>query len=271
VYGLLVTIEDGHGNTNTTSIALTVEDTTNPVWSPDPEDQVCEFGAQFVYDLDAFDLAGINSWLIDDLVNFTIDSNGVVMNNTYLEVGNYSLRVFATDGHGLLAVGDFVLEVKDTTPPAWVSNPGTQDLEFGEQLSLQLQASDLAGIIQWQINNTIDFTITDTGFLTSLDNLASGWYYVEVTVTDGHGLSSSLVVSVFVSLTTVNPIDPLFLALAIGGIGIGAVVLFASLRVWRSIQRDRLAQLENGKGEVDTALDYMESIKETLEGEDGDT
>ncbi|MGY5878603.1 MAG: hypothetical protein RTV31_00075 [Candidatus Thorarchaeota archaeon] len=41
--------------------------------------------------------------------------------------------------------------------------------------------------------------------------------------------------------------------------------------MWRSIQKERLKHLEKSKGEVDTALDYLESIKPTLEGEDEDT
>ncbi len=122
------------------------------------------------------------------------------------------------------------------------------------------------------VNDTDTFNIDSSGFLTSLGNLEDGWYYVEVTVVDAHGVKSSLVISIFVALSTTTTPDPgLTLLLTIGGIALGTVVLFASLRTWKAVQRDRLKQIEEGKGEVDTALDYLESIKPDLKGKDEET
>lgn len=275
-YGILVIVEDSHGNTISESFDLLVNDTTYPVWVSNPEHQLIEYGNHFNYNLNAWDLAGIVTWWINDSANFTIDSTGTVSNITDLEVGNYSLHVTATDSNGLTLNGYFILEVEDTTPPHWDIVPPIQELEYREQLSLQLYVSDRAGIVQYTVNNTSTFAIDNNGFLTSLGNLESGWYYIRVTAIDAHGISSSIVVTVFVALstsvttttttTTTNP--ELVLMLAIAGIAIGAVVLFASLRTWRAVQRDRLKQLEDSKSEVDTALDYLESIKPTLEDED---
>ncbi|TFG30877.1 hypothetical protein EU528_07635 [Candidatus Thorarchaeota archaeon] len=272
-YGLQVNVTDSHGNRISKSFNLLVNDTILPVWVTDPIDQFREFGDGFIYDLDAFDIAGVHSWHINDTANFVIDSDGIVQNFTYLSVGNYSLYVNTTDAHGNTLDGYFILEVEDTTPPLW-EIPPTQNLQYHGQLALQLHASDLAGIVQWNLNYTGNFSISSSGFLTSLGNLEDGWYYIEVTAIDAHGLSTSIVVTVFVALdatTPPSPIDPLLLVLTIGGIALGAVVLFASLRTWRAVQRDRLKQIEAEKGEVDTALDYLESIRPTLEGEDEDT
>lgn len=271
-YGLLVIVEDSHGNTISASFDLLVNDTVDPEWISDPANQFREYGNQFIYDLDSFDIAGINTWLISDTQNFTIDSSGVVSNKTFLAVGNYSLQVTAIDAHGNYLFGYFILEVEDTTPPNWDVVPPIQELAYREQLSLQLYASDIAGIVQWMVNDTDTFNIDGSGFLTSLGNLEDGWYYVEVTAVDAHGVNSSLVISIFVALSTTTTPDPgLTMLLTIGGIALGAVVLFASLRTWRAVQRDRLKQIEDGKGEVDTALDYLESIKPDLEGKDEDT
>jgi len=271
-YGLLVMVEDSHGNIISASFNLLVNDTISPVWVSDPMYQILEYGGQFIYDLNSSDIAEI-TWLINNTLNFTIDSStGVVSNITFLDIGNYSLHVTAIDSHGNTLEGYFILEVEDTIAPIWEVVPPIQELAYREQLSLQLYASDIAGIAQWLINDTATFNIDGSGFLTSLGNLEDGLYHVEVTAVDAHGLSSSLVISIFVALsatTTTTPPDPgLTLLLTIGGIALGAVVLFASLRTWKAVQRDRLKQIDDGKGEVDTALDYLESIKPDLEDKD---
>jgi len=291
-YGLRVTVEDAHGNTLVTTFDLLVNDTVSPGWIISPEYQFSEYKDGFDYQLSAFDLAGI-IWDLDN-INFSIDSSGKITNATILEIGNYTLLVTVTDSHGLILEQEFTVEVRDTTPPNWDVEPGVQNLEYGEQLALQLYVSDRAGIAHWNLNNTEFFSIEGSGFLTSLSNLDSGWYYVNVTATDEHGLSSWYVITVFVGLstatstpttttttTTTTTSSPppttteteppsLMLLLGIGGVAIGAVVLFASLRTWKAIQRDRVKQLEDSKGEVDTALDYLDSIKPSKDDLDND-
>jgi hypothetical protein len=279
-YGLLVTAEDAHGNTLEGAFDLLVNDTTLPTWTITPTYQFVEFGDAVDYLVEAYDIAGVD-WDVDNN-NFTIDSSGRIENSTVLNVGNYSIIVTVTDSHGNYRQEEFILEVGDTTPPHWDVEPLVQELEYGEQFALQLYVSDLAGISNWILNDTETFSIDATGFLTSESTLTAGWYYVNVTAVDGHGLTSWYVVRIFVTMSTgpttttttattttdpgTTPTGPtddptLFLALAVGGIAIGAVVLFASLRTWRAVQRDRLAQMEASKGEVETALDYLESIK----------
>ncbi|MGY5871345.1 MAG: hypothetical protein RTV72_03780 [Candidatus Thorarchaeota archaeon] len=265
-YSVEVIAEDSHGNILSASFDISVDDTVFPIWIISPEYQFSEFGHSFIYTLDAFDVAGI-SWNVNDTLRFSIDTSGAITNNTFLVVGNFSLQVNATDSHGNTLTGYFTVEVGDTTPPTWNEIPGIQILENGQQFALQLDVTDLAGIAQWIVNDTATFTIDNNGFLTSLSVLNSGTYYIEVTVIDEHGLSSTNVIEIFVSLSTAStttstdPNQGLMMMLTIGGIAIGAVVLFASLRTWRAVQKDRLKQVEEGKGEVDTALDYLESIK----------
>lgn len=274
-YGLHIYLNDTHGNILTGFIEIIVNDTIPPEWITYPENKTIEFGNMFQYQLQVYDLAAPLGWWMNDTVNFQIDSNGFISSKTVLNVGNYTIQINVTDQHGLHASVIIIIEVDDTTNPEWTMIPEIQELEFGEQLALQLYATDLSEIGQWSVNDTTRFQITNEGFLTSLGNLASGWYYIKVTVMDTQGNPSSIVVKIFVKLpttitATTEPPSPLLLILAISGIGIGTVVLFASVRTWRTVRLERIKQLEESKGDVDKALEYLDSIKPNKKDESGE-
>ncbi|MFX1389734.1 MAG: hypothetical protein ACFE9Z_06725 [Promethearchaeota archaeon] len=70
-------------------------DITDPTWNSIPEDQIIEFGADLSYDVDASDLSGIAYYWINDTINFSIDSNGLITNAISLGAGNYWLEIRA--------------------------------------------------------------------------------------------------------------------------------------------------------------------------------
>ncbi len=76
-----------------------IEDNEPPSWVELPTDQIVEFGENFIYDLDAIDLAGIGYWWINDTTYFSIDEYGTITNATILMVGNYWLEIRAYDPH----------------------------------------------------------------------------------------------------------------------------------------------------------------------------
>ncbi|MCK4565741.1 MAG: hypothetical protein KAU48_00390, partial [Candidatus Thorarchaeota archaeon] len=97
-YWLNVTVMDNNDNSLSEIFSIFINDTVDPVWGFTPVNQPWEYGLDFVYDLDATDLAGI-TWHINDETNFDIDSEGVITNRTDLTVQTYELLVIAEDSH----------------------------------------------------------------------------------------------------------------------------------------------------------------------------
>lgn len=53
-------------------------DSGAPTWAPLPSDQFAEYYSPFQYNVDATDPSGIDSYWVDDTVNFQIDENGLI-------------------------------------------------------------------------------------------------------------------------------------------------------------------------------------------------
>ncbi|MFX1276081.1 MAG: PKD domain-containing protein, partial [Promethearchaeota archaeon] len=166
-YSLTVTATDGNDNSISASITITVQDTTDPVWTAPPVDAVIELGDSFYQDVEASDLAGV-SYSIDDMTNFAIDSaTGVITNAVTLAVGTYSLTVTATDGNDNSISATITIAVGDGTDPVWVLPPADAVIELGDSFYQDVEASDLAGV-SYSIDDTINFNIDSaTGEITN--------------------------------------------------------------------------------------------------------
>ena len=116
-YYLRLNASDGT-NINSTTIVVTVLDTTKPLWNPTPIDQNVNLGQLFSYDINATDLQSI-LYYINDTVNFTIDINtGILQNNTILSVTTYYLQINATDASNNNATIEISINVvEDSIPP----------------------------------------------------------------------------------------------------------------------------------------------------------
>ncbi len=88
------------GSYCSTTITITVVDTTSPSWTITPSDQNIQFGNSFQYMVSASDTSGISLYWISDNTNFNIDSNGVITSNTILNRGVYDLAIIAYDPFG---------------------------------------------------------------------------------------------------------------------------------------------------------------------------
>ncbi|MFX1393891.1 MAG: hypothetical protein ACFFAH_09985, partial [Promethearchaeota archaeon] len=96
-YPIEVRASDGINN-NITIIIITVEDTTAPTWDEPLTDQTAEFPYSFYYDVNASDPSGIDSYWVNDTINFEILANGVIKNvSTLIEETTYWLRINASD------------------------------------------------------------------------------------------------------------------------------------------------------------------------------
>ncbi|MFX1297243.1 MAG: C25 family cysteine peptidase [Promethearchaeota archaeon] len=99
-YWLEVRAYDTLGYNCSANIKITVNDSTNPTWDQLPANQTVEFGDFFSYNVNSSDLSGIYNYWVSDMVNFTIDSNGLLTNATVLSVGDYELEIRAYDQYG---------------------------------------------------------------------------------------------------------------------------------------------------------------------------
>jgi hypothetical protein len=107
---------------------IIVQDTTSPVWEIVIEDQTINYGENFVYQLNASDLAGIASWSIDN-AEFSIDSEGRVRNLIALAPGEHTITVYVTDVNDNVLAGSFNVivgnppTITETTTTAATTEP----------------------------------------------------------------------------------------------------------------------------------------------------
>ena len=200
-YGLQVCVNDSYNNILTATFAVTVQDTTLPVWDHALTDQIIEYGSLFFYDVNASDIAGIVSYWINDTTFFAIDENGQITNLTSLAVGNYSLKVRAYDPSDNYCEAIFLVTVEDTTAPTWDEVPVNQVLELGDPFSYNLNASDLSEIHYW-VNDTLHFSISSSGLLTNNTWLAVGHYWLRIEAHDPYDHNCFAVVRISVQDTS---------------------------------------------------------------------
>jgi hypothetical protein len=69
-----------------------------PAWDPIPQDQNIIEGIPFYYDINASDDAAVDTYFINDTINFRIDpATGIIENNTILALGIYWLNISVND------------------------------------------------------------------------------------------------------------------------------------------------------------------------------
>lgn len=73
------------------------EDHDAPIWDQTPKDQIVEYGEYFTYDINASDISGIAHYWINDTSNFYINTDGLIISITILNVGEYWLEIRAYD------------------------------------------------------------------------------------------------------------------------------------------------------------------------------
>ncbi|MGY5853556.1 MAG: hypothetical protein RTU92_08335, partial [Candidatus Thorarchaeota archaeon] len=199
IHPIEVQVLDTSNNVLSAIFEITVVDTTAPTWDETFETVDIEYGTRFICNLNATDLSDLGEWWVDDSDQFIVDWTGHVRSINTLELGDYALRVYVEDIYGNIVEISFIIEVRDTSPPTWEIAPVSQYIEEGSVFEYQLSAIDLSGIDQWSLNNTALFSISSTGLITSIGELASGHYSLTVIVSDPYGNELSDTFSVFVT------------------------------------------------------------------------
>ncbi len=167
-----------------------------PIWVDLPSNQLVELGDGFSYDLNADSDAGIHQWWVNDTTHFDISSQGLITNASLLPIDDYGIEVWVNDTLGNTLTATFMIIVQDTTAPAWVTTPVDQTLATGQLLDYQLEATDLSGIDQWSIDDTINFAIDNTGHLTGTTALSPGDHPLTITVADPYGNELSATITI---------------------------------------------------------------------------
>jgi len=176
-------------------------------WLTALTDHVIECGAGFSYAVEACGYGGLSRWWLADSSFFSIDSQGVVVNATFLPANVYVVQVCVNDSRGEVLAGRFTVTVQDTTSPIWLQVPVHQDLRYGEPFSYQLQAFDLSGIASWQVNDTTSFAVNNEGLVTNRTALVPGRYGLLIRATDPYG--NSITAAFKVEVAEVPPPPPI--------------------------------------------------------------
>ncbi|TFF93770.1 hypothetical protein EU546_05795, partial [Candidatus Thorarchaeota archaeon] len=183
-----VHVNDTAGNVFSLEVIFAVVDTTPPDWIDAPGDRFVEYGDDYHYDLNATDLSGIHRWWLNDSLHFSINEEGLLSSSGLLSVGEYHLEVFVNDTLGNVLSEGFTVTVEDTILPEWDWGLGDfYELEVGQIMDCQVNATDLAGIHLYWVNDTIHFAVDSTGFIQSTSALPAGTYGLRVFVNDTHG------------------------------------------------------------------------------------
>ncbi|MGY5881434.1 MAG: C-type lectin domain-containing protein, partial [Candidatus Thorarchaeota archaeon] len=172
-YSFNIFVNDSYGDFLNKTITLTVEPHKAPEWIATPTNQLVEFGEDFEYDLEATDTAGIDTWVVNNTIDFMIDGNGMITSITALPVGEHPVEVIVTDILGNSTIAEFIIAVVDTTAPEFIVTPEDQHLQYEEYFLYSIGATDLSGIDSWWLNDTTYVNVTD-GILFQLHTIPCG-------------------------------------------------------------------------------------------------
>ena len=145
-------------------------------------------GETFNYDVNASDNDVVESYIINDTINFQVDAtNGFITNALDLAVGIYNLEIIAEDPSGNNLTAIIKITVIDSESPSWDENPTDQTLLVGETFYYHMKASDNIAIDTYWLNDTSTFQIYSNGLITNKTNLLIGIYSIEIHVNDTSG------------------------------------------------------------------------------------
>ncbi len=144
-HSLRVFANDTHGNLNSSALVYFIVNLEPPGWDEEPQDREVELGDSLYYDVNASDLQEI-LYGIDDWENFTIDQEGMVQNNTVLDVGTYLLQLNASDGF-YDNLKTITITVVDTSDPIWLQPGGQGGLFIGIGVGIGIGAAAVIGIL----------------------------------------------------------------------------------------------------------------------------
>ncbi|MFW6015176.1 MAG: hypothetical protein ACOCRK_01915, partial [bacterium] len=105
------------------------------------------------------------------------------------ELGTFSIETFFTGNENYAPANEtWNVNVVDTTNPLFINIPEDDELIYGERwFGVEFSSDDNFRIDRYEINDTENFNIDSTGYLTWTDQLSVDDYYVNITVYDTYG------------------------------------------------------------------------------------
>ncbi len=129
-YGITIKFSDAYGNVLDGIFTVRIRDTTSPAWVIEPTDRTISLENGLDLQITAWDLSGIDYWIINDTTHFIISithypggSTAHIINGTLLEPGSYSLNLTVYDPFGNHCSTILYLTVLDA--PATTTSPTT--------------------------------------------------------------------------------------------------------------------------------------------------
>ncbi len=170
---LRITVNDSLGNTNSSDIVITTEDTTAPTWNQTPTDHEYELGDPINYKVNASDTGGRTiTYTLNDTTYYTIGSSTGIMAKVGEPVSTiYSINITATDPSSNSISQIIEINVTDLTAPTWNQTPTDQTHYSTDNpgWKYKVNASDLSPIDIYSLNETGNYTISTTGDITLAD------------------------------------------------------------------------------------------------------
>ena len=218
-------------------IKISVMDTMRPIWGEISSDHTFEFGDDISYDVDAYDLSGIDHYWISDPIYFNIDENGLITNVITVPVAEYWFEIYAYDPYGHYCSAVIRFKIVDTTAPTWVERPTDLTIYIGEDFSYDVNASDHSDIDYW-IDDTGNFHIhSDTGLITNNIELEPGSYDLIIRAYDSHGNYCEETITIIVTPPEGPDIPGYEISILFVLVGISIISILAYVRKKYSVKK----------------------------------
>ncbi len=215
-YHIMVYAKDTGKNQINAKIIITVQDMSPPTWNPIPENQIIDKNETYTYDINASDNTVIDEYWINDTVYFIINkTNGVLTNNTILELGQYDVKLYVNDTWGNQISKIITIDVKNITKPEWIEVPKSQTILASNSFLYNVNATDDVAIDVYWLNSSTYFQIDCTGLITNSSQIPLGDHPLKIFVNDtqGYEIFATIIITAFDDIAPIweeTPIDQIF-------------------------------------------------------------
>ena len=221
-FPLTIFINDTRNHISNQSFTIFVNDTILPHFTNLSIIHYVEFGNNFYYDVNGTDnYPSLATYSINSSI-FTINqTTGVIVNNSYLNIGMYSLNLTITDYSNNRNSSIITINVSDTIAPIINDTKTNLTISFGSDGGIFLMWNNDTQVEQFSYNlyktNSNIFTLplnislkilSNTTLLNYTDNSSKEknlTYFYVLTETDSHGNENLSAITAVLNLTT--PLD----------------------------------------------------------------